>query len=175
MREFVRHSVFGKEPAKRMSVLFFVFFLIGIYIGWISYKSTAKENAFVIGTASDNLFMLLLQAFVLHLCLFCIFIKGCRTAFFIPKAYILSAVIPAFCGINTGKMLALQGIVGLSAGIVSYLPHYILLILMYRGIYNKVTADYKFTRTDYTKYVIILIIISVVHVFVSGTLAEMLI
>lgn len=158
-----------------MSVLFFSFFLIGIYIGWISYKTSAKDNTFVINTASGHWIRFLLQAFVLHLCIFIVFIKGCHTALFLPKAYVLSAVIPAFCGINTGKMLAIQGIIGLSAGIVSYLPHYILLILLYRNVYQKAAAEHKFTRTDYIKYVMILIIISVVHVFVSGTLAEMLI
>lgn len=175
MRDFINKMETFKEPTKKMSVLFLVFLLCGIYLGCTSISSNSDETISVFVLAGKNGFKLYLQTFALHLLILLVFIKGYRSTIFVSKACILSAIIPALCGINIGKLIAVKGFIGFSAGIVSYMPHYVLLMILYRKIFNKVMAGDILLATDYLKYVIILSVISLVHIFISGTLSVMLV
>lgn len=164
-----------KGPAGKMSALFLIFLLCGIFLGQKSVSSASRDISSIIVLSDNSFIKMYLQSFALHLIIFYAFIKGYQNKLFIIKAYILAALIPSLCGINIGRLLAISGFLGLSAGIVSYMPHYILLIILYRKTLNKVLANDIFSTTDYIKYGIILLLISAVHVFVSGTLSGMLV
>ncbi len=175
MKKIIASLKSNKEPANKMSVLFFIFLICGIYIGCTGFKALEENKGAAVELAGNGMLNIFILTLALHLLVFLAFVKGCQTSIFISKAYIISSVVGSLCGINIGKLYSACGFIGFSAGIVSYLPHYVLLFVMYGKILKKINSDYILTRTDYVKYVIILIVITAVHVFISDNLAGMLV
>ena len=163
------------EPTSRLSVLFFLSIVLGIYIGYISYDYFVEADNMVVTINEESYVRLYLQALMLHIAVLLFFLYKRTSSYFMKKIVLLSIIIPLFVGINIGKLFVVKGLLGFSAGIVSYFPHYILLFVFYRGILKKIISNDTFYKTDYVKYVIIIMSISFVHVFISRTLSNMMI
>ena len=162
------------EPTAGLSVLFFISLILGVYLGWISYREAGEVKDYVITLGAESKIKLLMQSFILHFLVFMLVIFRYSSEVFKLKLTVISSIIPLLTGVNIGKLVFMNGFIGLSMGIMSYLPHYILLILFYRKLTKKILSGNTFYKTDYVKYVMILLIISGVHVFVSRGLAYIL-
>lgn len=163
------------EPTSRLSVLFFLSIAMGVYIGYISYNNYIEIDNMVVTIDEESYVRLYMQSLMLHIVIFFIFLYKRDSVYFKHKIILLSLFIPLFVGINIGKLFVVKGLLGFSAGVVSYFPHYILLFIFYRGILKKIMDNNTFYKTDYIKYVIIIMLISFVHVFISRTLSNMMI
>lgn len=162
-----------KEPTGILSALFLLFLILGFYIGWASYI----DDTLVLQIENNGQapLSMVIKTMLLHSSLFFLYTRYKAQRYFLRKAEIISSLVAVCCGIQIGKLFAFYGIIGIVSGFFSYFPHYTLLIMLYKNITKKILSEYIFSVTDKLKYVIILIIISLVHVFVSATIAELLI
>lgn len=161
-----------KEPTYFLSVLFFIIYALTIILT-IILSDINKEDYNAMYSTKGNLHELF-QALLLHCFIFAIVFCG-EFRNLIIRLLIITILVSMSVGITTAKMFIIDGFKGFLIGVISFLPHYLPLFVLYRHTLNKIFNNMILTKTDYLKCGIILIIISVIHVFVSGRLIMLLI
>ena len=147
-----------KEPTFYMSVLFFTSFAVSIFITMLvldndnnDYNILVKNN----GSIKD-----VIKAYLLHTTIYLVIFCG-RIEGLITRISIVTVSIAMLIGITTARLIVIYGFKGIIISILSYLPHYSCLFILYKLTLNKLVICLKLSKTDYLRYgIIILVIIS---------------
>ncbi len=161
-----------KEPTFYMSVLFFTSLVVSVFITMLVLD--VDNNDYIVSVRHKGSIKDVLKVFLLHtviyLVIFCGKIEG-----LITRISLMAVSVAMLVGITTARLIGIFGFKGFLIFLISFLPHYFLLFVLYRHTLNKILICIKLSKTDYLRYGIILLAISMIHIFVSDRLAVLLI